>query len=51
MCPCTGQPYLGQVVWAVDADAVNEGRGVSCGGRRGVSLCRIELDAQLLKMN
>ena len=25
-----GQPHLGQVVWAVDADAINVRRGVRC---------------------
>lgn len=32
VCPCAGQPHLGQVMWAVDADAVDVRRGVGCGG-------------------
>lgn len=31
VCPCAGQPHLGQVMWAVDADAVDVRRGVGCG--------------------
>lgn len=37
VCPCAGQPHLGQVVWAVDADAIDVRRGVRC-GRSQVSL-------------
>lgn len=32
VCPCAGQPHLGQVMRAVDADAVDVRRGVRCGG-------------------
>lgn len=32
MLPCAAQLYLGQVMWAVDTDAVNVWRGVRCGG-------------------
>lgn len=34
VCPCTGQPHLGQVVWAVDADAIDVRWGVRCEGRQ-----------------
>lgn len=33
--PRVGQPDLGQVMRAVDADAVDVRRGVGCGGSRG----------------
>lgn len=33
--PRAGQPHLGQVMWAVDADAVDVRWGVRCGGSRG----------------
>lgn len=36
--PGAGQPHLGQVMGAVDADAVDVGRGVGCGGSREQSL-------------
>lgn len=38
VCPCAGQLHLGQVMRAVDTDAVDVRRGVRCGGSRG-SLC------------
>lgn len=39
VCPRTGQPHLGQVVGAVDADAVNVGRRVRCQSSKRKSSC------------